>query len=158
MEIKIRKATYQDCEALCEIHVSAIRELGRTHYSEEEIDVWSRGRTPGRYEKHISERDVIIAENKSIPMGFGTLDLATGELVQLYVHPKYARKGIGTLILEELMNMARKAGLGEMHCFSSLNAEAFYISAGFQAGHKCKRQLNGGEIECVPMRKSLQAI
>lgn len=156
MEIKIRKATYQDCKALCEIHVSAIRELGKSHYSEEEIDIWSRGRTPDRYEKQISERDVIIAENRSIPVGFGTLDLARGELVQLYVHPNYARKGVGTLLLEELMNMAREAGLDEMHCFSSLNAEGFYISTGFQAGQKCKRQLNGGEIDCIPMRKFLE--
>ena len=156
MEIKIRKATYQDCKALCEIHVSAIRELGKSHYSEEEIDIWSRGRTPDRYEKQISERDVIIAENRSIPVGFGTLDLARGELVQLYVHPNYARKGAGTLLLEELMNMAREAGFGEIHCFSSLNAENFYINAGFLSGKKGKHQLNGGEIECVPMRRFIE--
>ena len=54
MEITIRKATHQDREALSEIHVSSIRELGKSHYSEAEIDAWSGGRTPARYEEHIS--------------------------------------------------------------------------------------------------------
>ena len=156
MEITIRKATHQDREALCEIHVSAIRELGRSHYSEEEIDIWSRGRTPERYEKHITERDVIIAETRSIPVGFGTLDLKTGEIVQLYVRPEYARKGVGTRILMEMLDMAREADLGEVHCFSSLNAEDFYINVGFQSGQKCKHRLNGGDIDCIPMRKLLE--
>ena len=59
MEITIRRATRQDREVLCEIHVSAIRELGKSHYSEAEVDAWSRERTPERYEEHIVERHVI---------------------------------------------------------------------------------------------------
>jgi len=47
VEIKIRKATQQDRDALCQIHVSAIRGLGTSHYSAAEIDAWSRGRVLG---------------------------------------------------------------------------------------------------------------
>ena len=157
MEIKIRKATLEDCEALCEIHVSAIRELGKTHYSPAEVDAWSRGRTPARYEKHIRERTVIVALHRSIPVGFGTLDDTTGELFQLYVRPEYARKGIGTQILQELLGIARAAGLSEVHCRSSLNAQAFYAHAGFQPGQKCKHRFrDGGEVDCIPMKKILE--
>ena len=70
MEITIRKATHQDREALREIHVSSIRELGKSNYSEAEVDAWSGGRTPARYEEHISERHVIVAQNRSMPVGF----------------------------------------------------------------------------------------
>ena len=101
MEITIRKATHQDREALREIHVSSIRELGKSHYSEAEVDAWSGGRTPARYEEHISERHVIVAQNRSMLVGFGTLDITTGEILQLYVRPEYARKRIGTLILDD---------------------------------------------------------
>ena len=157
MEIKIRKATLQDCKALCEIHISAIRELGKTHYSEAEVDAWSRARTPERYEKHIRERQVVVAQHRSLPVGFGTLDLVTGQVVQLYVRPEYARKGIGTQILEALLGMARAAGLREVHCISSLNAEAFYANAGFQSGQKCKHRFrDGGEVDCIPMKKNLE--
>ena len=125
-EIIIRKATLNDCNAICEIHVSAIRELGKSHYSEAEIDSWSKGRTPDRYEKHIRNRQVVVAQHRSIPVGFGTLDLERREILQLYIRADYARKHIGTRILEELLDMARAVGLREIHCMSSLNAETFY--------------------------------
>ena len=157
MEITIRKATHQDREALCEIHVSSIRELGKNHYSEAEVDAWSGGRTPARIEGHISERHVIVAQNRSVPVGFGTLDLTTGEINQLYVRPEYARKRIGTLILDELLCVARAAGLHEVHCISSLNARDFYVAAGFRPGQKCKHRFkNGGEVDCIPMKKLLE--
>lgn len=153
LNITLRKATQEDCEAICKIHVSAIRELGKNHYSASEINVWSRGRTPQRYEKHIRERKVIIAQHQSLPVGFGTLDLKNGDIVQLYISPEYARKRIGTLILEKLLSIAKEAGLREVHCMSSLNAETFYINSGFHPGQKCKLPLNRGEIDCILMKK-----
>ena len=143
METTIRKATHQDREALREIHVSSIRELGKSHYSEAEVNAWSTGRT--------------LAQTRSRPVGFGTLDITTGEILQLYVRPEYARKRIGTLILDELLCVARAAGLHEVHCKSSLNARDFYVDAGFQPGQKCKHRFrNGGEVDCVPMKKLLE--
>ena len=157
MEIRIRKATDQDCTALCEIHVSAIRELGKSHYSEAEVDAWSRGRTPEQYERHIRQREVVVAQHRSIPVGFGTLDLTTAEILQVYVTAEYARKRVGTQILETLLSMARAAGLREVHCISSLNAEAFYANAGFQSGQKCKHRFrHGGAIDCIAMKKLLE--
>jgi putative acetyltransferase len=156
MEIKIRKATLQDCEAMCEIHVSSIRELGKSHYSKAEIDAWSRGRTPKRYQKHISESYVIIAEHKGAAVGFGTLDPRAGEIVQLYIQPEYARKSIGAQILEELFTKALGAGHHEVYLIASLNAEAFYSKAGFESGPICKHQFHdGGEVDCIPMKKRL---
>jgi N-acetylglutamate synthase-like GNAT family acetyltransferase len=157
MEITIRKATRQDCEALCEIHVTSIQELGKSHYSNAEVEAWSGGRTPARYDEHISERHVIVAEHGSLPVGFGTLDLAAREILQLYVRPDYAHRGIGTLILDELLRVARAAGVREVHCISSLNATEFYINAGFQPGQRCKHRFrHGGEVACIPMRKRLE--
>ena len=156
MEIEIRKATHQDGETLCEIHVTSIHELGKSHYPETEIEAWSRGRTPDRYEKHIRERQVVVAQHRSIAVGFGTLDHTTGEILQLYVRPEYARKRIGTQILEELLNLARAAGLCEVRCISSLNARDFYVNAGFQSGQKCKHRFrDGGEVDCILMKKLL---
>ena len=157
MAITIRRATHQDRETLCEIHVSSIRGLGKSHYSEAELEAWAGGRTPERYEAHISERYVIIAQDGSMPVGFGTLDPATGELVQLYVSPECARKGVGTRLLDELLRVARAAGHREVHCLASLNARDFYIDAGFQPGAKCKHRFrDGGEVDCIPMKKLIE--
>jgi putative acetyltransferase len=156
-EIKIRKASQLDRDALSKIHVSSIRGLGTSHYSAAEVEAWSRGRTPERYEKHIAERYVIVAQHGSKPVGFGTLDYTTGEIRQVYVSPEYARKGVGRRILRELLVEAKGRGLLEVHCLSSLNAEAFYANSGFYAGQKCKARFqNGGEIDCISMKKMLE--
>lgn len=142
---------------MCEIHGSAIRELGTSHYSQAEVDAWASGRTPERYEKHIAQRHVVVAEHRSEPVGFGTLDCSTGEIRQLYVSPEYARKGVGRRILTELLVEARRRGLREVHCQSSLNAEAFYADSGFRAGQKCEHRFrDGGEIDCIYMERTLE--
>jgi putative acetyltransferase len=154
--VKVRRATQQDCDSLSEIQVSAIRGLGRSHYSDTEIDTWSRGIGPEHHKKAIAERCVIVAERDSKAVGFGTLDAATGSIAALYVLPEFARQGIGTAILEELIREARRCGLTRIHCESSLCAEAFYVSAGFEAGpRRMHRFRSGEEIGCVPVARKL---
>lgn len=157
MNITLRRATLEDCEALCEIHISSIRELGRSHYSEAEVDAWAKGRTPARYGWLISEKHVVVAEHGSTPVGFGTLDVPTGEILQLYVRPDYARQGIGSLILNELVRVVRAAGGRVVHCLASLNARQFYISAGFGPGPVRRLRLrSGGEVDAILMKKHLR--
>ena len=154
--IHLRKATQRDREVLCQIHVSSIRELGKSHYSEAEVDAWSSGRTPERYERHIADRHVVVAQHGSKPVGFGTLDVTTGDILQIYVRPEYARKGIGRRILRVLLSEARKQSLPEVRCLSSLNAEAFYLDSDFCAGQRCRHRFpNGGEMDCIPMSRIL---
>jgi putative acetyltransferase len=156
VDITIRRATLDDCEALCEIHVSSIRELGRSHYSEAEVDAWAKGRTPERYERLISEKHVVVALRGPMPVGFGTLDVPTGEILQLYVRPDYARRGVGTLIVDELARVVGAAGGRLVHCIASLNARPFYVNAGFEPGPMRKHRFRSGvEVDCVPMKKRL---
>jgi GNAT superfamily N-acetyltransferase len=156
MQITTRPAGLQDCDAICEIHLASIRGLGKSHYTAAEVEAWAAGRTPARYEEHITQRHVIIAQHGSTPVGFGTLDPVAGELLQLYVRPEYARQGTGSRLLAELERLARAAGLRQLDCLASLNATDFYLKAGYQPGARCKHYLrNGGQIDCIPMTKIL---
>jgi putative acetyltransferase len=153
--ITIRMATQQDREALCNIQRSAILTLGRSHYSEAELEAWSSGLTPERYEKMIADHHVVIAERGSQVVAFGRLE-SSGEVGAVYVRPGCERQGIGNAVLAELLSEARQSGLRAVYCKSSLCAEAFYSHAGFQSAEKCKHQFRDGrEIECVPMTMTL---
>ena len=156
MEINIRRAALEDREAICEIHASSIRGLGSSHYSDDEVDAWAGRKTPSDYDGLISDRHVVVAECDHSTMGFGTLDITKGEILQLYIHPDHARKGIGSLILDELLSVARVSGLEEVHLNSSLHAKRFYVRAGFQPGPMCKHRFrSGGEIDCISMTRRL---
>ena len=152
--IEIRRATQQDCAALCQTHVSSIRGLCRSHYSDAEIDAWSGGRTPERYARHIAEKYVVVAQIGAEIVGFGTLDHKTGDIMQIYVRPDFASKGGAGRILKELLSEAKRQSLREVRCLSSLNAEGFYVHSGFHPGQKRKHRFqNGVEIHCISMSR-----
>lgn len=155
--IKIRKATKQDRETLCNIDVLAIRELGKIHYSEIELNTWLKNLSPARYQHSIANLHTIVAELDSKIIGFAVLNQITGKITAIYVEPQYARQGVGTKILKALISESRKLGLNSLHCDASLSAAEFYKSIGFQAGEKCKHKFsNGIEIDCIPMIKIIR--
>lgn len=154
--VTIRKATQQDRESLCQIQVSAIRELGRSHYSAADLEAWSSGLSPERHGKYIADRFVIVAEAGSEILGFGALDPDTGKVCAVYVRPAHTRKGIGSAILVTLIAEAKRLGLRQLHCHASLNARQFYERRGFKPGQVCKHRFRDGrEIDCISMTLTL---
>lgn len=154
--IQVRKAGLQDCAAICKLHASSIRILGRSHYSAEDVDAWAGRWEPADYHHIVTDNEVLLACRGDSVLGFGTLDLEKGEIRQLYVHPDHPRQGIGTRLLDELLALARAAGLASIHLESSLHALDFYLQAGFQEGeHRKHRFRRGGEIDCISMTKQL---
>ena len=151
-DVSIRCATAADAEVLCEIQVSAIRKLGPTHYSPCDVDAWAAGLKPGRHAELISTTLVLVAERAGLPIGFGSLNLRTGEFVSLYVRPAEAARGVGHRLLAELMERGRAAALTHIFCESSLGAVGLYQGAGFVAGEPRAHQLpDRARIQCVPM-------
>lgn len=63
--------------------------------------------------------------------GDGMLQSRLAHLRHFACHPDYLRCGVGGRILRRCIGEARAAGVQEMQCFSSLNAEAFYAAHGF---------------------------
>lgn len=154
-DIKLRRATQQDREALCETERTAILTLGRSHYTEAEVDAWASGLSPERYEAAIADDYVVVAERDARVIGFGQLEL-DGEVAALYVRPELAWHGVGLALLEALQAEARRARLPMVYCKASLCAEAFYRRAGFFSGQRCKHRFRDGrEIDCIPMTKVL---
>lgn len=158
-ELILRLSRPGDGAAMSEIQVTAIRELGLTHYSQAEVDAWSGredGRlSPERMEQRLAECFGVVAEVGGAPVAFGLL-ADGGEVGALYVRPAYARQGIGSAVLGELQSEARRQGLRQVWTTAALCAEDFYASAGFTAQERCRHRFRGGtEIECVRMIRTL---
>ncbi|MEN6544748.1 MAG: GNAT family N-acetyltransferase [Armatimonadia bacterium] len=144
---------------MCHIQGTSILELGRLVYTDDEVMAWGDGLSPERYvTSTLGSRFALIAELDSSAAGFGILDLSTGEITAMYVLPAFARRGIGTAILDELIAEAKRKGLPRVHCQSSLFAEAFYQKAGFEPGLRGQHRFRGGQqIDYIPMVKFLVA-
>ncbi len=156
MEAKTRRAKSEDAERLSEIQITSIQQLALSHYSADQLRPWWDGITPARHATFIEKYYVIVAEMDNIVSGFGTLDVAKSSIHAVYVYPGYEGKGIGKMLLAELIEEARRQKLTELSCHASLNAQRFYEKAGLRVisefTHKFR---SGGEIECVIMKIDL---
>lgn len=70
---------------------------------------------------------------KSAP-GDGVIEPGRANVRKVGVHPDYLRCGVGTALITRIHTSARDAGNTWMQCLSSVTAEPFYKSHGYQRG------------------------
>ena len=82
------------------------------------------------------------------------INIETGKIDAIFVHPNHMRKGIGKKILEFLEDIALSYGLKTLALQSTLNAAEFYRACGF-VGNEVDRYTTskGLSLDCIPMIK-----
>ena len=74
-----------------------------------------------------------------------------------FIHPDWARRGIGTLILEACENAAREAGFTRLEMGATLSGVAFYRAKGYAALEEMEVHLANGEaLPIVRMAKEFR--
>ncbi len=64
--------------------------------------------------------------------GDGAIRPGVGHIRHFGTDPAWTRRGVGRALYERCATGARKAGVHELECYSSLNAEGFYSALGFE--------------------------
>lgn len=102
------------------------------------------------------ERSFVIARREGRVVGTGALDVKTGKIDAVFVHPGYMRSGIGRAIVAHLVGLARDARLVSLTLEATINAAAFYRACGFSGDETATyRSPRGLAFDCVPMRLNL---
>ena len=86
------------------------------------------------------------------------LDPATdaAKIRAIFVHPAWARKGLGTLMLEHCEGAARAAGFRRLEMGSTLTGVPLYLLRGYVAGERIAIPLpNGESLPILKMTKSV---
>ena len=153
--ITIRRAAQEDIKSIWNVHIRAIQEICKSHYSQKEIEDWSEVLKPTRYSEPIKRGSFFVAVDDNVIVGFGNLNQDSGEIEAVYVAPEYVGRGVGREILRALESVAREVGLTVLRLSSSLNAVQFYENAGYRR-QKQKRYLLPCEmVACLSMVKEL---
>ena len=101
-------------------------------------------------------KEMTLDEKISLLHGTGMIDLTTGKIDAIFVHPAYMKRGIGTGMVRYLEALARSHGLPKLRLESTLNAAPFYRSLGFEGDEIAQyRSPRGLTMDCVPMTKRL---
>jgi GNAT superfamily N-acetyltransferase len=73
-----------------------------------------------------------------------------------FVHPGWARRGIGSQIMRACESAARAMGFSRLELVATLPGERLYLVHGFEAGERFAVPLpNGAELPVVRMTKTL---
>ncbi len=153
--LKTRAGQVQDAAAIRNLHQASIRRLCSGHYTPEQIERWTN-RPVEAYEKAIQDYTVLVAEFQGELVGFGQMDLQAGLIHAIYVHPDYARRRIGSLLLMFLECAALQAKLERLTLASTLNAVEFYRAQDYtEIGPDTNVLPDGTGLPCVRMEKVL---
>lgn len=154
--IEMRSAVEKDAEAIHEVHVASIREICATHYTAGQVRSWLDTLSPDRCRSAMRSETMIVADDGTGIVAFGSLAEKEGEIRAVYVHPDHVGSGIGMRVLRRLEDIAASAGLENLSLRSSLNAVGFYRRAGY--GHATAESHPNAacaDVPCIGMRKRL---
>jgi GNAT superfamily N-acetyltransferase len=171
-----RRARMADAPALAELIARSARGLSLGDYAPEQVEAALKGAF-GVDTGLIADGTYFLAEHAGEPIACGgwsrrkalfggdayhgasaeRLDPATepARIRAFFVHPDWARRGLGRALLELCEAEARAAGFRALELMATRPGLKLYRAAGYVAGEPVVYDLDGVAIDFVPMRKSL---
>ena len=175
--ITIRHATLSDVPQLGELIQASARGISREHYSPEQIEgalksAWGvdtqliRDGTYFAVEREgelvacggWSKRKTLFGGDAQQSREPELLDSARGacRIRAFFVHPQFARRGIGRMLLERCEAEAKREGFSRAELVATLPGSQLYRACGYEEIERKNYPLGAEvEIEFVTMRKAL---
>lgn len=162
MPIVIRSMQADDARAYLDVQRAAVRGLAADYYPQTIIEAWAPIPITNEDIENVlanPENEFrLIAEVAGEIAGMGSVILDKSELRACYVTPKMARKGVGSALVREMERVAREQNLTHLEMISSINAEPFYTTIGYEIVDRTEHLLvlSGQRMACVIMRKTFK--
>jgi N-acetylglutamate synthase-like GNAT family acetyltransferase len=129
MDDQIRIATGEDAAMISELIVRTLRESNGRDYSPDIIEQVQRSFSPQAILGLLDKRQVYVATFNQRVVATASLDQDVVRSV--FVAPACQGKGLGKRLMEKLESVAVSQGFTKLHVPSSITAEGFYRSLGF---------------------------
>ena len=178
MEIAIRMATMQDVPALKELIPTSARELSKGYYTPQQAESAIKY-IFGVDTQLIADKTYYIAEADGQVMGCGgwskrkTLyggdqmkteqdplldpEQDAGRIRAFFIHPEWARKGIGRRIIEACEEAAKADGFTRMELGATLPGEPLYAAMGYEVTDRFDIPMGDGTaLPAAHMKKQLK--
>jgi GNAT superfamily N-acetyltransferase len=177
MDIQIRLARQEDIAALASLILESARTLQSTYHTSEQIE-GALGTVFGVDSQLIEDGTYFIAENMHQIIGCGgwskrkTLyggdqgkkaaedqlldpNFDSAKIRAFFVHPEWARRGIGSQIMEQCEAAALEAGFKTIEIIATLAGEPLYCRFGYNVSQEFEISLpNKSVLPVVRMVKS----
>ena len=177
MQYRVRKAKYTDLSEIESLISESVWELTIDDYTAEQIEgalqaAW------GVDSQLIEDRTYFVVESENQLMGCGGWSYRgtlfgndseearcsdelnpkkdAARIRAFFVKPSHARKGVGSILMNECEKEARKKGFSRLALMATLPGQRLYARHGFVAGDVIEYSLgNNLFIKFVPMSKDI---
>ena len=155
--IEIDRISDTEIAPVLDLVRDSITRLAADHYSTTQIDSWvDQYPSPDEFARWRNRREMLVAREHGIPIGFGQIEINRREIVGVHVMPSRAPRGVGKQIVTALEAIGIEAGITEMVVQSSINAVEFYRHCGYQLVETIEFRLsNGAKLEAKLMHKNI---
>lgn len=153
----IRTAEAADLRSLAKIYRDAVDHLGSEHYSPEQVAAWSSfADSTEEFRDWILGATTFIVENPDGDrLGFGGLQ-SRGRIASLYVAPEAMRSGVGSQLLERLLEEARSKEMRSVTTEASAFSRPLFQKYGFRMVRVEQTLFKGVEFTRYLMRARIQ--
>ena len=179
MSFVIRKALFEDQSEIENLIAESVKGLSREDYNEKQIELSIKS-VFGVDTELIKDKTYFVAENEEgKPVGCGgwskrkTLygasnyeqsrdsnllnpETDSAKIRAFFIHPNFARKGIGTAILEACETEVKQHGFKSAEMMATLPGVKLYAVRGYVGDEQVEVPIGETEnIICIKMRKKL---
>lgn len=145
-----------DLDQITHLFRETILHINSKDYSELQVQKWaSRADNINKWRDRIRHQYFVLAEKKDQIIGFGSIN-SDAYLDTLFVHKDYQKEGVGSAILQELLDHARNTGKPEVYTEASLTARPFLEKHGFRTKRPQQKVRDGVVFVNFAMIKALQ--
>lgn len=153
---KIRTLEEKNIPQMRDLFRSTVLNVNIRDYTKEEVEDWA---SCGENLKHLKE---LLSYNQFVGafdehdalVGFASMN-KDGYLHSMFVHKDFQRKGIATLLLSEVEQIAEQYGVTQITSEVSLTARIFFEKKGYEVVKAQKYRTNKLELTNFVMRKIL---
>lgn len=153
-EVSTRDYQPADAPALAEVYRAAILETGRSAYSAEQCAAWAAtADDAAAWAARLQDNWVRVAVDEAGEIvGFGGI-LMPGQIDLLFVDPAANRQGVGSLILEDLLELAAAMGAKKVSAMASELSKPFFEKHGFRLVESGAHERCGQSLTCHKLVK-----
>jgi putative acetyltransferase len=150
---QIRRYKPGEERALFEVYYSAIHLTASRDYTSEQIQAWApRDLDMNLWENRIHSINPFVADLNGEVVGYADLQ-ANGYIDHFFVSGTHSRRGIGSLLMEHLLEEAKALGLSELTSDVSRTAQPLYEKFGFVLVEQRRTERRGVIIPNALMRR-----
>lgn len=143
MDITFRRATVEDIDVLVEFRLRFLAERAGSQKAPEEDtlrkylkDYFLQAMSQGAFIAWLAKQDGKVVATSGmviwqIPPNNSTKTGRMGYILNMYTTPELRRQGIGTVLLEKMIDEAKSLGLSRVHLHASKLGEGVYRKRGF---------------------------